>query len=533
MSTSKKPSATAAATTATTTAAKIVKPAAEWSNLFAQVQAVIPEAFTDRGHVMNLICGTWRSPGNAKLFLSPIDGSPLGYYPMLDLEAGKEASRWAKSEFEPWAKTDLESRKYRVKACLDDLRKHQELIAYVLTWEIGKPFAQSMTSVERCITGVEWYVENIDEMLAGRTPLGLISNIASWNYPLSVLMHAALVQCLAGNAVISKTPSDGGLFALSLCMGLARRAGLPVSLVSGSGGQLSEALVRNEAVDCLAFVGGKTNGRDIAANFYDRNKRYMLEMEGLNTYGIWNYSNWDALAAQLKKGFEYGKQRCTAYPRYVVQRGLFPDFLEMYLSVVKGLTFGHPLLVNNPDDPAPKLDFGPLINSKKVEELEIMFTDALSNGAVCVYKGEFDHANFLPAQDVSAYFAPRAVLNPPRKAKMYQNEPFGPMDSFVIVDSVEELVTEMNVSNGSLVCSLASDDEGFAKSLAGELRGYKVGMNAVRSRGDKEESFGGIGQSWKGCFVGGKYLVQAVTNGAAGERLYGNFQDYTLLPEVR
>ena len=44
--------------------------------------------------------------------------------------------------------------------------------------------------------------------------------------------------------------------ALTLAHAIARRAGLPVSLVSGSGGQLSEALVRNEFVDCLAFVGG-------------------------------------------------------------------------------------------------------------------------------------------------------------------------------------------------------------------------------------------------------------------------------------
>jgi acyl-CoA reductase-like NAD-dependent aldehyde dehydrogenase len=512
---------------------KMVKPEAQWDNLMAQVREIMPEAFTKNGHVLNQMCGQWRSPGNAKLFLSPVDGSPLGYYPMLDLDEGKEASRWAKSEFDAWSKMPLDERKARVAQCLEELRRHQKLLAYLLTWEIGKPFSQSMVSVDRCITGVEWYLEAIDEMLQGRKPLGLISNIASWNYPMSVLMHAALVQCLAGNAVIAKTPSDGGLFALSLAVGFARRAGLPISLVSGSGGQLSEALVRNEAVDCLAFVGGKTNGRDIAAAFYDRNKRYMLEMEGLNAYGIWNFSQWDKLAAQLKKGFEYGKQRCTAYPRFVVQRSVFPDFLEMYFSVVKSLKFGHPLLVDNADDAPPTLDFGPLINSKKVEELNIMFTDALSNGAVCLYKADFEDSMFLPGQDVSAYFTPRAVLNPPRKTKMYQNEPFGPMDSFVVVDSVEELIAEMNVSNGSLVCSLACDDEGFARNIGGELRGFKLGVNAVRSRGDKEESFGGIGQSWKGCFVGGKYLVQAVTIGPKNERLVGNFPDYTLLPDVR
>jgi hypothetical protein len=60
-----------------------------------------------------------------------------------------------------------------------------------------------------------------------------------------------------------------------------------------------------------------------------------------------------------------------------------------------------------------------------------------------------------------------------------------------------------------------------------------VGVNKIRSRGDRDETFGGIGQSWKGCFVGGKYLVHSVTVGQAGERLYGNFPDYTLLPDVR
>ncbi len=76
--------------------------------------------------------------------------------------------------------------------------------------------------------------------------------------------------------------------------------------------------MNNEHIPALAFVGGKTNGSIIAASLYDRDKRYMLEMEGVNTWGIWNFSDWEGLAKQLKKGFEYGKQRCTAYPRMVI-----------------------------------------------------------------------------------------------------------------------------------------------------------------------------------------------------------------------
>ena len=72
-----------------------------------------------------------------------------------------------------------------------------------------------------------------------------------------------------------------------------------------------------------------------------------------------------------------------------------------------------------------------------------------------------------------------------------------------------------------------------SRTVACELRAFKVGLKAPRSRGDRAEPFGGAGASWKGCFVGGAYLVQAVTQGPAGERLYGNFAEYTLLPAQR
>jgi acyl-CoA reductase-like NAD-dependent aldehyde dehydrogenase len=510
-----------------------IKPGTEWETLYGRLVEIAPEAFLPDGQVLNLVGGEWGQPGNGKQFISPVDGSPLARFPFLDVEAARNAVRLAADEHGPWSQTPLEERKRRVTETLESMKQHRELLALLLVWEIGKPFNQSLVSVDRCISGVEWYVQEIDSMLHGRQPLGLISNIASWNYPLSVLVHALLIQLLAGNSVIAKTPSDGGLCAVTLSMALARRCGLPVSLVSGSGGQLSEALVRNDAIACLSFVGGKANGRDIAASLYDRDKRYMLEMEGVNAFGIWNYSDWDALKPILRKGFEYGKQRCTAYPRYVIQRDLFPDFLRTYLPVVQDLDVGHPLLVENAGDPLPTLDFGPLINSDKVEELDVWKSELKARGGLVLFEGELKEENFLPGQDISAYYAPGTIMNVPHNSNFYHREPFGPVDSLVVVDSIEELIAEMNVSGGSLVASVACDDPKTAQRINAELRAFKVGYNGLRSRGDRDEAFGGIGQSWKGCFVGGRYLVQAVTQGQPGERLYGNFPDYTLLPEVR
>ena len=69
----------------------------------------------------------------------------------------------------------------------------------------------------------------------------------------------------------------------------------------------------------------------------------MLEQEGLNCWGVWDFSDWDTLSRQIRSTFDYAKQRCTAYPRFVVQRDLVDSFLATYLPVVQAVRFGHPL----------------------------------------------------------------------------------------------------------------------------------------------------------------------------------------------
>ncbi|NVO84339.1 aldehyde dehydrogenase family protein [Hymenobacter terrestris] len=509
---------------------KIVSPQVEFDHLLAQTKTAAPEIFAPDGTgYLNLMEGRWQEPGKPRDFVSPIDGSIIGRLPMLDETTALRAVQAAKAEAAAWANTDLDERKRRVQDCLTQLQPHVELVGKLLMWEIGKTYKLGFTDIDRAIDGVQWYVDNIESMLGKRTPLGLVSNIASWNYPMSVLLHAVLVQALCGNAVIAKTPTDGGFISLSLTFAIARRCGLPVTLVSGSGGELSDVLVKHAAIDCLSFVGGRKNARNISDALSTTDKRYMLEMEGVNTYGIWDYSDWDAMAQQLKKGYDYGKQRCTAYVRFVVERRLFPQFLETYWNTVRDLKIGNPTLVDAPDDALPNLAFGPVINAQQAQDLDRLYQDALKTGATPIYEGQLDDALFLPGQDRSAYRAPRALVNLPRQSELYFKEPFGPIDSIVLVDRVEELVGEMNISNGALVAAIASDDAKLAARTAKEVRAFKVGLNQLRSRGDRAEVFGGLGESWKGAFVGGALLVEAVTEG--DKPILGNFEDAIRLPE--
>ncbi|MEU2262030.1 aldehyde dehydrogenase family protein [Streptomyces sp. NPDC019645] len=505
-----------------------LKPGTSWADAWQRCLTVAPEAFRD-DRVLNLWDGRWQADGRPLPATSPVDGGPIAGPPRLAADAAHQAVRASLDQHRAWRHIALPERRARVTATLDALSEHRELLSLLLVHEIGKPWRLAQADVDRAIDGVRWYADGIEDMLDGRSPLdGPVSNIASWNYPMSVLVHAMLVQALAGNAVIAKTPTDGGLSCLTLACALAAREGIPVTLVSGSGGDLSEALVRAPEIGCVSFVGGRDTGARIATDVADLGKRHILEQEGLNTWGVWNYSDWDALGAVIPKLFDYGKQRCTAYPRFVVQRALFDDFLAAYLPAVRSVRLGHPLAVEHHDDPLPALDFGPLINAAKAKELTDQVAEAVDRGAVPLHRGSLADGHFLPGQDTGAYVAPVTLLNPPPSSPLHHAEPFGPVDTIVLVDTEAELLAAMNASNGALVASLSTDDQETYERLSPQIRAFKVGRGKPRSRGDREELFGGFGASWRGAFVGGELLVKAVTEGEPGERLPGNFPDYQL-----
>lgn len=504
------------------------KPGTTWDDVYRRARQAAPEAF-EANRIANLIGGEWKFVGETRPHALAIDASLIPGPPRVDKQTAVSAVEASARQHAAWSKVPLDERQRRVQAALGLLREHRDTLALLLMWEIGKPWRIACADVDRCVDGVDWYIKEIERQMEGRTPLaGPVSNIASWNYPLSVLVHAELAQLLAGSAVIAKTPSQGGFHALTLSHALMVRAGLPVTLLSGIGGDLSDALISSPQLGALAFVGGRSNGRKAASTLADLRRRHILEQEGLNTWGIWNFSQWPLLAGHLKKGFEYAKQRCTAYPRYVVQRRLLPDFLATYQEVIASLKFGNPFAVASPEDPLPELDFGPVISQAKAADLRTRYEEAIVAGGIPLIRGGLGVGRFIAGQDQSAYIAPACVLNPPTGWSFHHSEPFGPIDSIVIVDTESELLSAMNVSNGALVASIATDDPAFAARLRPDVQSFKFGVNAPRSRGDREEVFGGRGASWRGAFVGGDLLIAAFTDG--DRPLCGNFPNGSLYP---
>ena len=130
--------------------------------------------------------------------------------------------------------TSLAERRSQVTAAVDALADAGDDLALLLAREIGKPWRLACADVDRALDGVRWYFEEIEpatgrnraadlrvaQPMLGtdvdgapydRRPLsGPVSKIASGNYPMSVQVHAELIQTLAGHAVVAKTPTQGG-----------------------------------------------------------------------------------------------------------------------------------------------------------------------------------------------------------------------------------------------------------------------------------------------------------------------------------
>lgn len=509
-----------------------------WTAVLTSARAVTPEIFVG-SRLASLIGGRWTATGAIRELRTPVDGSPLIEAHQADLRQADDAVGAAVAQHARWTVHPLAVRRDRVQFAIAAMRSHQELLAKLLMWEIGKPWRLAVSDVARCLDGAEWYVEQIGRMLresdgTNRLPMpGPVSNVASWNYPMSVQVFSELVQALAGNAVVAKSPAQGGAVTLAVAHALMAQAGLPVSLLHGGGSELAPALVADNRLGAVAFVGGRRNGAKVAAALQGSSTRAIIEQEGLNTWGVWEFEDWAQLDAQLRKGYEYGKQRCTAYPRFVVQRQRFDAFLDTYLSAVGSLRIGNPMLRDPATGELRDLDFGPLISASRVAQLRREVREAVAGGATPLRTGELADDHLLPGQDRSAYLAPVTLLDVPATSRLRHEEPFGPVDSIVLVDSEAELLSEMNLSNGALASTLSTHDEALAARVESQVRAFKFGKNVPRSRGDKDEAFGGVGESWNGCFVGGRYLVEAVTRGQGDDAMHGRFAHYTRLPQRR
>jgi aldehyde dehydrogenase (NAD+) len=238
-----------------------------------------------------------------------------------------------------------------------------------------------------------------------------------------------------------------------------------VNIVTGSGGEVGNAIVEHPDVRVISFTGHTDTGVEISRRAAETLKRVSLELGGKNPIVVWEDADLGlALDSAVWSAFGTSGQRCTAASRLIVHRSVHDTFVEALRKRVASLVLG--------DGLDEKTDVGPVINDKAVERIAAYAAIGRSE-ADLVIGGE-------PAREAAlakgSFFQPTIFTEVKPDARIALEEIFGPVTSVIPVETWEETVRIVNSVKYGLSTSLFTRDINLAFR---SIRDFDSGLGYV------------------------------------------------------
>ena len=370
--------------------------------------------------------------------------------------------RRARAAFLAWRGTPLAERMELCRRFADAFESMRDRIARDITLQMGKPLGQShneingllerthgMIEIAEATLADEWLLENPGlQRYIRHEPVGVVLDIAAWNYPLLIAVNVVVPAVLAGNAVIvkhsSKTPRCAEAFAEAFA-----KAGAPGGLVQAvaTSHKLTEELIRHPGVDRVSFTGSVEGGRQVNRAASERFIDLGLELGGKDPAYVCADADFDYAVENCVDGTFYNAgQSCCAVERIYVERAIYDRFVEAYAAKTREY--------NRPGDPlAEGTTLGPLASRSAPKFLAGQVDDAVRRGGRLVVRpDEFT----LPGH--GWFSAPAVVADVPQDAPLMQDESFGPVVGILPVSGDKEAVQLMNDSPYGLTASIWTRD---------------------------------------------------------------------------
>jgi alpha-ketoglutaric semialdehyde dehydrogenase len=378
------------------------------------------------------------------------------------------------------------------------MAEHKERLARAMTREMGKVLAEARGDVQEGIDiaflmageGRRMFGDTVPSELPDkwamsiRQPIGIAGIVTPWNFPMAIPCWKMMPALVTGNAVVFKPSSDAPHCA-TLLVELMEQTGFPagvVNLVTGSGGEVGDAIVENPDVRVISFTGSSITGRVIAERAGRRLKRLSLELGGKNAVVVLRDADLDlAVDGILWSAFGTTGQRCTACSRVIVDRHVANDLVGRLADRAAALRLGSGL------DEA--VDVGPLVNAAAADKVEryvqIGRREAtLVTGGARATGGDLAHGHF---------FQPTIFSGVAPMATIAQEEIFGPVLSVVPVDGYDEAMTAANQVRYGLSASIYTRDVNAAFRAMRDFEAGIVYVNAGTTGAETHLPFGG----WK------------------------------------
>jgi succinate-semialdehyde dehydrogenase / glutarate-semialdehyde dehydrogenase len=464
------------------------------------------------------INGEWQDAASGKSLavFNPATGKEIGRVAHASTADLDRALAAAQTGFEKWRDMPAIERNKIMRRAAALMRERADAIGKLLTQEQGKPLVEAKGEAMAAADIIEWFADEglrvygrivpsrgnlaIRQMVL-KDPVGPVAAFTPWNFPINQVVRKLAAALATGCSMIVKAPEETPAAPAELIRAFAD-AGLPpgvLGLVYGNPAEISNYLIPHPIIRKITFTGSTPVGKQLAALAGQHMKRVTMELGGHAPVIVAEDAD-IALAVKAAGAakFRNAGQVCISPTRFLVHESVTKEFAAALVKQAQGLKVG-----NGSEE---GVQMGPLANPRRVTAMQEFTQDAVKHGANVAYGGE-------RIGDAGNFWQPTVLTDVPLQAKVFNDEPFGPMAAIRSFNTLDEAISEAN----RLPYGLAG--YAFTRSLKNAdllARRVEVGMLWVNmpAMPSAEMPFGGVKDSGYGS-EGGPEAMEAYLNSRA------------------
>jgi glyceraldehyde-3-phosphate dehydrogenase (NADP+) len=458
-----------------------------------------------------LISGQWVEREKVIEVRDPQDNSLIDTVPSASAEDMLNAIEGAKEGVKIAAAMPVHQRVSVLNQTADIIESRKDDFAMTIAMEGSKTIREATKEVLRCVQTLRISAEeakringetiSFDQMDGSenrvgyfyRFPIGLIAAITPFNDPLNLVAHKVGPAIASGNAIIVKPATVTPLSTILLAEAFLE-AGLPqkvLSVITGHGGEIGDALTTHPDVRMVSFTGGLQAGQEITRKA--GLKKIGMELGSNSPVIVLNDADLnDAVESTVSGAFWAAGQNCLGVQRVYIESGIFDEFIRRFVERTKQYRVG--------DKRSLDTDMGPMITEKEAVRVESWVNEAVEKGAKLLCGGTRD----------GSFYKPTVLTDLPNNCILAKEEVFGPVVTLYRVDSLEAAITESNNVNYGLQAGIFTRDLEKAFQAIHSLDVGGVMVNDSSDYRIDAMPFGGVKGSGLGR-EGVKFAIQEMT----------------------